>query len=58
MTTSFTSDDLTKHLDLIFAYSKFEQVIVNYPGSTKTIDGEEWFEPSINSAIDIFDSYK
>ncbi len=56
--TNFTADDLVNNLDLIFAYSKFEAVTVTYPGSIKSYDGIAYFEPSVQSALDIFDSYQ
>lgn len=58
LTTNFTTSELAKQVDLIFSYPKFDQVVVSYPGSEKVIDGQTWFEPSISSAIEIFDSYK
>lgn len=58
MKTNFTFADLTANLDLIFAYSKFEAVTVNYPGSNKVYDGKNYFEPSLSSALDIFEGYK
>ncbi len=56
--TNFTADDLANNLDLIFAYSKFEAVTVNYPGSTRVIDGITYFEPSLSNALEIFEDYK
>ncbi len=56
--TNFTLDDLLNNLDLIFAYSKFETITVTYPGSNRVYDGITYFEPSIASAMKIFNSYK
>ncbi len=55
--TNFTADDLANNLELIFSYSDFESVTVTYPGSTKTIDGVAYFEPSLTSAMEMFDSF-
>lgn len=55
--TNFTADDLVNNLDLIFSYSDFEAVTVNYPGSTKNFDGIAYFEPSLTSAMEMFDSF-
>ena len=58
VTTNFTSDDLLNNIDLIFSYSKFEAVTVNYPGSAKAYEGVTFFDPSITSALSMFDQYK
>ncbi len=55
--TNFTSDDLMNNLELIFAYPKFEAVTVTYPGTTKVYSGVAYFEPSISTAMNMFDSY-
>ena len=49
--TNFTAEDLTKQLDLIFAYSQFEVGSVDYPGSYYFRDGERVFIPNISAAI-------
>lgn len=56
--TNFTLDDLINNLDLIFSYSKFESLTVTYPGSNKVYDGVNYFDPSLSSALEMFDSYK
>lgn len=58
VTTDFTADDLLDNLDLIFAYTKFETVTLTYPGSEKTYDGVSYFDPSISSALTMFEDYK
>ncbi len=55
--TNFTSDDLMNNLELIFSYPKFEAVTVTYPGTTKTYSGVAYFEPSISTAMNMFDSF-
>ena len=55
--TNFTSDDLMNNLELIFSYPKFEAVTVTYPGTTKTYGGVAYFEPSISTAMNMFDSF-
>lgn len=49
--TNFTAEDLTKQLDLIFAYSQFEVGSVDYPGSYYFRDGERVFIPNFSAAI-------
>ncbi len=56
--TNFTSDDLLNNLDLIFAYTKFETVTLNYPGSDKAYDGISFFDPSVSAALAMFEKYK
>ncbi len=58
ITTNFSADDLLNNLDLIFAYTKFESSVVKYPGSDKTYDGVSYFDPSVSSALSMFESYK
>ena len=55
--TNFTSDDLLNNLDLIFSYSEFQSVTVNYPGTAKVYDGITYFEPSLTGALGLFDGY-
>ncbi len=49
--TNFTAGDLTKQLDLIFAYNQFEVSTLDYPGSYYFRDGERVFNPNISAAI-------
>ena len=51
VTTNFTAEDLTKNLDLIFAYSQFSVGTLDYPGSYYFRDGERVFNPNISAAI-------
>lgn len=58
VTTNFSPDDLVNNADLIFAFPKFESVTVNYPGSSKQIDGVMYFVPSLKNALKMFADYK
>ena len=56
--TNFTSEDLAKNVDLIFASKNFEQVSLTYPGSALVYDGVEYFEPNTSKAWMLFEEYK
>ncbi len=56
--TNFTAEDLTKHIDLMFAYPSFETVELTYPGNYH-IDGDKiYFSPNANEAYRMFAKYK
>ncbi len=53
--TDFSADDLLNNLDLIFAYTKFETLVLSFPGSVKAYDGISYFEPNTSAALELFE---
>lgn len=56
--TDITAEDLAANLDLIFSYSRFKVISVEYPGSYFSRDGKLMFNPYINLAITKMEEYK
>lgn len=57
--TDFTENDLTEHLDIIFAYPSFTLVAMTYPGEYRIADDNTiYFDPDTQAAYDAFVSYK
>ena len=56
--TNITADDLADNLDLIFAYSRFTIVSLEFPGSYFRKDDTRYFNPYINLAISKMEAYK
>lgn len=58
ITTNFTQNDLIKYLDLIWSYSGFSEVTLDYPGKYETEDDVITFIPDTDKAIEILSEYK
>lgn len=56
--TNLSIADFTNHLDLIFRLGEFSVENYAYPGSMKTIGGDEYFIPDTNTAITALARYK
>ncbi len=56
--TNFTLTDLTRHLEIIFAYPDFTSVELTYPGSLRNDPDGSYFEPDISSAITLYKDYR
>jgi len=54
--TTFTLENLTKEIELVFAYSTFESVNLPYPGRIRPSDGV--FIPDTRSAVNMFKDYR
>jgi hypothetical protein len=56
--TNFTMTDLTKHLEIIFAYPEMGSVELTYPGVFKMNDGVKYYDPDLETAISMFMKYR
>jgi len=56
--TNFTITDLTRHLELIFAYGDFTSIDLSYPGIIENDGGSITFIPDLNSAITLYKDYR
>ncbi|MBQ7603936.1 MAG: LCP family protein [Clostridia bacterium] len=55
---TLTLQDVTANADLIFSYSRMNQISYTYPGSATVIDGENYFAANVSVATDYFSKYK
>ena len=51
ITTNFTEEDLIKYMDLLWSYSSFDEIKLDYPGKYITTSDTNSFEPDTNSAF-------
>lgn len=56
--TNITPEDLTANVELIFAYSRFSIVSLEFPGSYFYREDVQYFNPYINLAISKMNAYK
>lgn len=56
--TNFTMTDLTKHLEIIFAYPEMGSIELTYPGVFKMNDGVKYYDPDLEAAISLFMKYR
>lgn len=56
--TNFSFNDLTKNLDLIFAFNKMSSKLFTYPGRSTGISDNALFIPNIDEAYKFFNKYK
>ena len=57
-TSTLTLQAVTENADLIFSYSRMNQITYTYPGSPTVIDGETYFSANVSVATDYFSKYK
>ncbi len=57
-TSTLTLSAVTANADLIFSYSRMNQITYAYPGSATEIDGETYFSANVGVATDYFSKYK
>ncbi len=58
VTTNFTQNDLVKYLDLIWSYSDYAEVTLDYPGTYETDGDETIFIPNTDKAVEMLAEYK
>jgi len=56
--TDFTMTDLTKHLEIIFAYPEMGSIELTYPGVFKMNEGVKYYDPDLETAISMFMKYR
>jgi len=56
--TNMTVDDLTKHLEILFAYPEFTAEELIYPGETVYDEGKTYLTPNLTQAINLFTPYR
>lgn len=58
ITTNFTQNDLVKYMDLIWSYSDYEEIALDYPGTYETDKDVTVFIPDTEKALEILAEYK
>lgn len=58
METNVTINTLTECSELLAAYPTFKSEVINYPGVSVTVGGEEMYEPNIQSAMALYQKYR
>ena len=58
VTTNFTQTDLVKYLDLIWSYSDYEEVSIDFPGTYETDTDKTIFIPDTAKAVEMLAEYK
>ena len=58
VTTNFTQNDLVKYIDLIWSYSDYEEISIDFPGTYETKNDKTVFIPDTAKAVEILAEYK
>jgi len=56
--TSFNAETLIANSDIIFSLSQYTVEDITYPGKMVTEDGDTFFSPDVEKALDVFREYR